>query len=102
MSLKKNLLYLTLPICLFSVSNSFSQANMKTLGNPLLAGSNVPVSYAKVTSKHVEEYAKNTIAEVTTMIASIKKQKAATFDMSLVPWIISKTKWVRQATTALC
>lgn len=81
MTLKNTLFCLALPICLFSVTNSFSQANnMKGLGNPFLAGSNIPVNYAKVTSKDVEAYAKRTIAEVTTMIATIKKQKPATFD----------------------
>ena len=79
MTLKKNLLYFALPICLFSLTNSFSQSTMKTLGNPFFAGSNVPVNYAKVTSKDVEEYAKHTIAQVTTMIASIKKQKTTSF-----------------------
>ena len=56
---------------------------MKGLGNPFLAGSNVPVNYAKVTSKDVEAYAKRTIAEVTTMIATIKKQKEATILVGL-------------------
>ncbi|MEO5777039.1 MAG: M3 family metallopeptidase [Flavobacterium sp.] len=79
MTLKKNLLYLALPICLFSVSNNFSQANTKKPSNPFLAGSNVTVDYARVTSKDVEVYAKKTIADVTSKIASIKKQKTATF-----------------------
>lgn len=80
MTLKNTLFCLALPLCMFSVSNSFSQAYMKGLGNPFLVGSNVPVNYAKVTSKDVEAYANRTIAEVTTMIATIKKQKPVTFD----------------------
>ena len=79
MSLKINLLCLAFPICLFSVNTSFSQSNKKTTTNPFLAGSNVPVDYAKVTSKDVEAYAKHTIADVSSKIASIKKQKTTTF-----------------------
>jgi thimet oligopeptidase len=79
MTLKKNLLYLAIPICLFSVSKSTAQSNKKTESNPFLAGMNVPVDYAKVTSKNVEDYAKHTIGEVNTMLATIKKQKTATF-----------------------
>lgn len=73
MTFRKNLL-LTLPICLFSVC-SFSQSD----NNPFLVASNVPVDYAKVTSKNVEDYAKHTVIEVTSMIASIKNEKAPTF-----------------------
>ena len=79
MSLKINLLCLAFPICLFSVNTSFSQSNKKTTTNPFLAGSNIPVDYAKVTSKDVEAYAKHTIADVSSKIASIKKQKTTTF-----------------------
>lgn len=79
MTLKKNLLYLAIPICLFSVSKSTAQSNKKTANNPFLVGMNVPVDYAKVTSKNVEDYAKHTIGEVNTMLAAIKKQKTATF-----------------------
>jgi thimet oligopeptidase len=79
MTLKKNLLYLALPICLFSMTKSNSQSNKKTSDNPFLVGMNVPVDYAKVTSKNVEDYAKHTIGEVTSMLATIKKQKTPTF-----------------------
>ena len=74
MALKKNLIYLALPICLFSISNSFSQDK-----NPFFVASNVPVDYSKVTSKDVEGYAKQTLAEVTSMIAAIKNEKTETF-----------------------
>ena len=80
MALKKNLVYLALPICLFSVCNSFSQSKTKAPTNPYLVGSNVPVDYAKVTAKDVDGYAKHVIADVTSIIASIKKQKTATFN----------------------
>ncbi|NBU81425.1 MAG: hypothetical protein EBS55_07240, partial [Flavobacteriaceae bacterium] len=79
MALKKKLLCFALIICFISVTNSFSQSNRKTIDNPFLKGSNIPVNYAKVTSKDVEEYAKHTIAEVTKMITFIKKQKTTSF-----------------------
>ena len=79
MALKKKLLCFALIVCLISVTKSFSQSNRKTLDNPFLKGSNVPVNYAKVTSKDVEEYTKHTIAKVTKMIVSIKKQKTTSF-----------------------
>ncbi|MCF6128808.1 Zn-dependent oligopeptidase [Flavobacterium sp. AS60] len=78
MTLKKNLLCLVLPICLFSF-NSFSQSDIKASGNPFLVGSNVVVDYAKVTSQNVEDYAGHTINDITKMVATIKKQKTATF-----------------------
>ncbi|QBZ98297.1 M3 family metallopeptidase [Flavobacterium sangjuense] len=78
MSLKQQLLYLILPICLFSV-NSFSQSNIKASNNPFLVASNEVVDYAKVTSQNVENYAGHTINEVSKMVAAIKKQKTATF-----------------------
>ncbi|MDI1317766.1 M3 family metallopeptidase [Flavobacterium sp.] len=79
MALKKNLLYLAIPICFFSVAKSTAQSNKKTAKNPFLVGMNVPIDYAKVTSKNVEEYAKHTISEVNTMLATIKKQKTPNF-----------------------
>ncbi len=70
------LFYYVIPICLFSISQSTAQEERK---NPLLTDFNVPVEYAKVTSKDVEQYAKNTVADISTMIASIKKQKTPNF-----------------------
>jgi len=79
MALKKNLLYLAIPICLLSVSKSNSQSKIKVSNNPFLVGMNVPIDYAKVTSKNVEDYAQHTLGEVTSMISTIKKQKTPTF-----------------------
>ena len=79
MTLKNTLLYLAFPICLFSVSNSFSQSNKKVAANPFFVGSNVVVNYAEVTSKDVEEYAKHTITDVTLIVSNIKSQKTTTF-----------------------
>ena len=59
-------------ICLIPMSNSFSQSN------PFLVDLNVPVDYAKVTPKHLEDYARQTINDATATIASIK-QNPATF-----------------------
>ena len=77
MTLKNTLLCLAFPICLLSVTNSFSQS--KTSANPFFVGSNVVVDYAKVTSKDVEAYAKRTINEVNSMLSTIKSQKTPTF-----------------------
>lgn len=79
MLLKKTLLCLALPICLFSV-NSFSQSDMKASSNPFLVGSNEVVDYAKVTAENVENYAGHTMHEVTRMVATMKKQKSTTFN----------------------
>ena len=79
MILKKNLLYIAFPICLFSVSTTFSQKNEKTAPNPFMVGMNVPVDYAKVTAKDVDGYAKHTITKVNSIIATIKSQKKVTF-----------------------
>lgn len=78
MTLKKNLLFIALPICLLSI-NSFSQSAMKASPNPFLVGTNGVVDYARVTSKDVEAYANHTIKEVTAMADAIKRQKKATF-----------------------
>lgn len=75
MTLKKNLLYLAMPICFFSVSTSYSQSD----SNPFLVASNVPVDYAKVTTANVTNYAKQTITEITAMTAAIKNEKTPTF-----------------------
>ncbi|HNP34075.1 MAG TPA: M3 family metallopeptidase [Flavobacterium sp.] len=74
MTLKKKLAYLTVPMCLFSVSG-FAQDN-----NPLMVGSNVVVDYAKVTSKNIEDYAKQTIKDVGSMVNTIKSEKTVTFE----------------------
>lgn len=79
MALRKNLFY-ALPICLFSVCSTFSQSDDKTAANPFMAAMNVPVDYAKVTAKDVDDYAKNTIAWVNEKITAIKNEKAITFD----------------------
>ena len=79
MALSKNSFSLLITILLFSTNTIFSQSNVKTSKNPFLQGMNVPVDYAKITSEDVSEYAKQTISNVTTMVASIKKQKTVTF-----------------------
>jgi thimet oligopeptidase len=75
MTLKMKL-FIAVPICLFSIHTGFSQEEK----NPFLVELNVPVDYAKVTSKNVEDYAKHTAAEATAMVEAIKSQKTATFE----------------------
>ncbi|MGC4041778.1 MAG: M3 family metallopeptidase [Flavobacterium sp.] len=65
----------TLLICVLSAYNGFSQTN----DNPFNVGMNVPVDYAKVTPKNVEDYSKNTVTEVAAMLSDIRKQPTATF-----------------------
>ena len=79
MTLTKKPFYVLILICLVSFCNSFSQSNTKMTHNPFMVAMNVPVDYAKVTSADVEQYAKQTVTEVTLMLSSIKKQKTATF-----------------------
>lgn len=69
-------LFLTVPICLISISSVFSQEEK----NPLIVGMNVPVEFAKVSSTDVENYAKHTTAEANSAIEKIKSQSTATFD----------------------
>ena len=79
MTLTKKPFYVLILICLVSFCNSFSQSNTKMTHNPFMVAMNVPVDYAKVTSADVEQYAKQTVTEVTLMLSSIKKQKTASF-----------------------
>ncbi len=67
------------PIFLFSITTGFSQTNNKPTNNPFLVDMNTPVDYAKVTSKDVSAYAKQTVSEVIEMLATIKNQKKVSF-----------------------
>ncbi len=67
-------LLLAVPICLITISESFAQDK-----NPLLVELNVPVDYANVTSKNVEDYSKHTVADITSLLSSIKNEKTPTF-----------------------
>ena len=67
------------PIFLFSITTGFSQTNNKPTNNPFLVDMNTPVDYAKVTSKDVSAYAKQTVSEVSEMLATIKNQKKVSF-----------------------
>lgn len=90
------LLYYAIPICLFSISQSFSQSDK----NPLLVEFNTPVAYAKVTSKDVEQYAKHTVSDITSLIASIKSQKTPTFDNVFV--VMDNIKNLSNTTSNIC
>lgn len=74
----KKLKFIAPTFLLFFLSTfvTFSQSMRK---NPFLVDLNVPVDYANVTVKDVEAYSNHTLTEVTTMLATIKKQKSATF-----------------------
>jgi thimet oligopeptidase len=71
--------YFAFLICFVAATDSFSQSKDNT-SNPFLVGMNVTVDYAKVTPAHVEDYAKHTVKEVTSIISTIKNQKTATFE----------------------
>ncbi|MGN6417427.1 MAG: M3 family metallopeptidase [Pseudobacter sp.] len=45
-----------------------------------MAELNVPVDFAKVTSEHPKDYARQTLAGVETLLATLKKQPSVTFD----------------------
>lgn len=79
MTLKIKFQYLAFLFCFVSALDSFSQSSDKIFHNPFLVDVNVPIDYATVSAKDLEEYANHTLIEVTTMIASIKKQKSTTF-----------------------
>jgi len=79
MTPKMKLMCFAFLFCFLSTFKNYSQAKNKILSNPFLVDVNVPIDYAKVSALNVEDYANHTIVEVTTMIASIKKQKSATF-----------------------
>ena len=78
MTLKMRTLSVALLI-LLSTNKSFSQAKEKLPHDVFMVGINVPVDYAKVTVGDLENYAKRTLGEVTTMMASIRAQKSPTF-----------------------
>ncbi len=66
--------------CLMLVSKNTLQANEKILNNPFLVNLNVPIDYANVTAKHVEEYANHILTETNTGFAAIKNQTTETFE----------------------
>jgi thimet oligopeptidase len=77
MELKMNVRYIAFLVCLLSAFESHSQSNGKH--NPFLVDINVPVDYAKVTPKDLEDYTKQTFDDATSMLASIKQQSSVTF-----------------------
>ena len=79
MTLKMKLMCFAFLICFLSTSKNYSQSKKKILNNPFFVDVNVPIDYAKVSAKNVEDYANSTLVEVTAMIAKIKKQKSPTF-----------------------
>ena len=80
MNLKMKLLYFTSLLCLMFSCESSTDSNEKVLHNPFLVDLNVPIDYAKITAKDVEDYANHTLASVTSDLAVIKAQQSETFD----------------------
>ncbi len=72
-------LYVAFLACSLNAFKSFSQSNGQIAHNPFLVGMNVPVDYAKVSPKDLEDYAQRTLADVTSIMSSIKQQSNATF-----------------------
>ncbi len=73
------LIYFSFLFCFLSTLESSSQSMNTSVSNPFLVDINIPIDYAKVTSKDVEAYANHTLVDVTKIIATIKKQKSTTF-----------------------
>lgn len=71
-------------VCVMAACQSFSQTE-PTMKNPLLAGFNVPIDYAKVSAADVEGFAKATMADVQAILATIREQPTATFENVFVP-----------------
>ncbi|TDD96221.1 M3 family metallopeptidase [Flavobacterium cellulosilyticum] len=79
MTSKTKLLFISFLFFFLSTFEISSQSLNNTMKNPFLVDLNIPIDYAKVTAKDVEAYANQSVNDVNTMIASIKKQKSATF-----------------------
>lgn len=71
--------YFAFILCLMAATTSFSQSQEES-ANPFLVGMNVTVDYAKVTPKDVQDYAKHTVKEVTSILSTIKGEKTVTFE----------------------
>ena len=75
----KFLLSAFLLFSLMSCQNS-SSSNGEKSSNPFLAGMNVPIDYAKVSAKDVEDYAIHTVKAITSGLEAIKAQPSETFE----------------------
>lgn len=71
-----------LPVYMLAMITACSQPAVKKdpNSNPLLAELNVPVDFAKVSSAHPQDYARQTLADVEALLASLKKQPSITFE----------------------
>jgi thimet oligopeptidase len=78
------LLYFALLIFLMSACEKQDNSNKKMPYNPFLVDINVPVDYAKVSSKDLEDYAERTLSDVSAIMTSIKEQPSATFSSVFV------------------
>jgi thimet oligopeptidase len=73
---KMNVHYIALLCCVLTTFQSQCQTKSD---NPFLVDINVPVDYAKVSPKHLEDYTKRTFSDVKTMLADMKQQSSVTF-----------------------
>jgi thimet oligopeptidase len=75
----------TLMLCVLAACPGFSQRNPNPMVNPFMAGLNVPVAYADVSSGNLALYADVTIADIKSILATIKAQPIATFENVFIP-----------------
>ncbi len=80
MVLKFKLLSAFLLLFILTSCDNSKEKNEKGSDNPFIVGLNVPVEYAKVTPKDLEEYSKITIDQVVAKMAVIKEQQSPTFE----------------------
>lgn len=72
------ILYFTFIYCFLSACGA-STPDEKMSGNPFDVDINVPLSYAKVSPAHVEQHARQTMVDVTSLLSALKKDTLATF-----------------------
>lgn len=79
MSFKIKLLFPTVLVCAVFNFKGYTQSAMKATPNPFQVELNVPIDYAKVSAKDVQNFAQITLGQVSEMIAKIKEEKVPTF-----------------------
>ncbi|MEP7196619.1 MAG: M3 family metallopeptidase [Saprospiraceae bacterium] len=80
MTLKMKMTYFNILCCFLISLKAFSQAKEKMMQDPFMVDLNVPIEYSKLTPSDLENYSKRTLSEVTSMLSTIRKQQASTFE----------------------